>query len=86
MLDKAKKLVAVEFDPRMAAELTKRVQGTTLQRKLHIMLGDFLKVDLPYFDVCVSNTPYQISAPLMEKLLRHRPLFRYVHLNITPVS
>ena len=41
------------------------------------MVGDFLKVDLPYFDVCVSNTPYQISAPLVEKLLRHRPLFRY---------
>jgi 18S rRNA (adenine1779-N6/adenine1780-N6)-dimethyltransferase len=40
------------------------------------MVGDFLKVDLPYFDVCVSNTPYQISAPLVEKLLRHRPLFR----------
>jgi 18S rRNA (adenine1779-N6/adenine1780-N6)-dimethyltransferase len=52
------------------------VQGTSLQRKLQIMVGDFLKVDLPYFDVCVSNTPYQISAPLMEKLLRHRPLFR----------
>lgn len=46
------------------------------QRKLQIMVGDFLKVDLPYFDVCVSNTPYQISAPLVEKLLRHRPMFR----------
>lgn len=28
LLEHAKKLVAVEFDPRMAAELTKRVQGT----------------------------------------------------------
>lgn len=76
MLEKAKKVNAVEFDPRMAAELTKRVQGNGMQRKLQIIQGDFLKVDLPYFDVCVSNTPYQISAPLMEKLLRHRPLFR----------
>ena len=35
-----------------------------------------LKHTLPYFDVCVSNTPYQISSPLTFKLLSHRPLFR----------
>lgn len=39
-------------------------------------MGDFLKADLPYFDVCVSNTPYQISSALTFKLLAHRPLFR----------
>lgn len=44
----------------MAAELLKRVQGTTEQKKLQIMVGDFLEADLPYFDVCVSNTPYQV--------------------------
>lgn len=76
MLERAKKVIAVEFDPRMAAELTKRVQGKPEQKKLQIVLGDFLKVDLPYFDLCISNTPYQISAPLVEKLLRHRPQFR----------
>ena len=35
-----------------------------------------LKQTLPYFDVCVSNTPYQISSPLTFKLLSHKPLFR----------
>ena len=40
------------------------------------MLGDFVKADLPYFDVCISNTPYQISSPLVFRLLSHRPLFR----------
>jgi len=24
------------------------------------MIGDFVKADLPYFDVCISNTPYQV--------------------------
>ncbi|KAJ3042537.1 dimethyladenosine transferase [Rhizophlyctis rosea] len=76
ILEKAKKTVCVEMDPRLAAELTKRVQGTPYQRQLSIILGDFLKVDLPYFDVCISNTPYQISSPLVFKLLQHRPLFR----------
>ena len=35
-----------------------------------------MKVDLPYFDACVANIPYQISSPLTFKLLAHRPAFR----------
>lgn len=46
------------------------------QRKLEIIIGDFVKADLPYFDVCISNTPYQISSPLVFRLLSHRPLCR----------
>jgi len=76
ILEKAKLCTAIEMDPRMAAELTKRVQGKPEQRKLNIMIGDFVKAELPYFDVCISNTPYQISSPLVFRLLSHRPLFR----------
>ncbi|KAJ3276327.1 dimethyladenosine transferase [Terramyces sp. JEL0728] len=76
ILEEAKMTYVVEMDPRMAAELSKRVQGTQYQKKLNIVVGDFLKVDLPYFDVCISNTPYQISSALVFKLLRHRPLWR----------
>jgi len=61
----------------MAAELQKRVQGTHLQNKLHLIVGDVLKLDtLPFFDVCVANLPYQISSPIVFKLLLHRPFFR----------
>ena len=35
-----------------------------------------LKVQLPYFDLCVANIPYQISSPLTFKLLSHKPVFR----------
>jgi len=76
MLDKVKKVVACELDPRMVAELQKRVQGTHHQTKLQIMVGDVIKTDLPFFDVCVANVPYQISSPLVFKLLLHRPFFR----------
>ncbi|KIH94482.1 dimethyladenosine transferase [Sporothrix brasiliensis 5110] len=55
----------VELDPRMAAEVTKRVQGTPLQKKLEVLLGDAIKTEFPPFDVCISNTPYQISSPLV---------------------
>lgn len=61
------------MDPRMAAELTKRVQGTPFEKKLSILLGDVIKTELPYFDVCISNTPYQISSPLVFKLLALSP-------------
>lgn len=60
ILEKAKKVIAVELDPRMAAELTKRVQGKPEQKRLEVMLGDVVKTQLPYFDVCISNTPYQV--------------------------
>lgn len=72
ILEKAKKVIAIEVDPRMAAEVTKRVQGTPEQRKLEVMMGDVIKLPndkLPAFDVCISNTPYQISSPLVFKLL-----------------
>lgn len=46
------------------------------QKRLQIVIGDFVKQDLPYFDVCISNTPYQISSTIVFRLLSHRPLFR----------
>ncbi|RMZ81664.1 hypothetical protein DV737_g2401, partial [Chaetothyriales sp. CBS 132003] len=73
ILEKAKKCIAVELDPRMAAEVTKRVQGTPAAKKLDVVLGDVIKTELPYFDVCISNTPYQISSPLTFKLLATNP-------------
>ena len=76
LLETAKKVIAVEFDPRMVLELQRRVQGTPHAANLSIISGDFLKVELPYFDVCIANVPYQISSPLIFKLLAHRPLFR----------
>lgn len=74
ILERAKKVIAVEQDPRMAAELTKRFQGTPAGKKLELVLGDVIKMEkLPYFDVCISNTPYQISSPLTFKLLATSP-------------
>ena len=69
MLDKVKKVIACELDPRMVAELQKRVQGSHYQQKLHMLVGDVIKTELPFFDVCVANVPYQISSPLVFKLL-----------------
>jgi len=57
---------------RLVAELKKRVMNTPYQNKLQIRVGDVLKSELPFFNVCVANIPYQISSPLVFKLLLHR--------------
>ena len=36
--------------------------------EINIINGDALKVDWPKFEVFVSNMPYSISSPLLEKL------------------
>jgi len=42
------------------------------QKKLELVIGDFVKADLPYFDVCISNTPYQVSTSLSHPPIYHR--------------
>jgi len=76
LLALVKKVIAVEVDPRMVAELQKRVTKTPWKPKLEILIGDAIKTQLPPFDVVVANIPYQISSPLTFKLLAHRPIFR----------
>ncbi|MCJ1326352.1 Dimethyladenosine transferase [Thelotrema lepadinum] len=55
----------------MAAEVTKRVAGKPEQKRLEIIIGDVIKLELdhPNFDCLISNTPYQISSPLVFKIL-----------------
>lgn len=76
LLEQSKKVIAVEFDRRMVREVLKRVEGNEYEKNLQIIQGDVLKVDLPYFDICVANLPYQISSPFLFKMLSHRPMFR----------
>ena len=76
LLEAAKKVIAIELDPRMVAQLLKRVGVSEYQNKLQLIQGDVLKQKLPPFDLCVANIPYQISSPIVFKLLTHKPLFK----------
>ncbi|CCI40664.1 unnamed protein product [Albugo candida] len=76
ILNQAKKVIAVEYDLRMIAEIQKRVQNTEHAKHLQVIHGDVIRVQLPFFDVCIANLPYQISSPFVFKLLAHRPMFR----------
>lgn len=64
------------FRDMQVLELSRRFQGTVQEKRLEIIKGDFLKTELPYFDLCVANIPYNISSPLTFKLLAHQPACR----------
>jgi len=75
LLEAAKRVVAHEIDPRMAAEVRKRAVGAG-RNNLEVQETDVLRGKWPVFDVCTANLPYQISSPFTFKLLAHRPMFR----------
>ena len=71
---RVKRLIAVELDRELAANLKKRFQT---QAKVEILQADFLKTNLSeLFPAALSekikvlgNIPYSITAPIFEKLL-----------------
>ncbi len=66
LLPLAGKVVAIEADARMCEHLEKRFGG---EPKFELVRGDALEVDMPEFDLCVSNLPYHISSPVTFRLL-----------------
>lgn len=76
LLQAAHRVIAVEIDPRMIEVVHKRIKGTEMAQRLELVQGDILRTDLPSFDICVANIPYQISSPLIFKLLSTMPKFR----------
>lgn len=75
LLEVAKKVIAVEIDPKMSAELestiAKRAPGTNFT----LVRDDALRVDaLPADpDALVANLPYNISVPVLLHFLEHFP-------------
>jgi 16S rRNA (adenine1518-N6/adenine1519-N6)-dimethyltransferase len=62
----AGKVIAIEQDVQSYEYLKDRIPGN-----VELILGDALKLDLPKFDICVSNLPYGISSPITFRLLEH---------------
>lgn len=68
LLKRFKKVIAVEYDDRLAENLPKSFPG----KNLEVVKGDFLQYDLetvmgPY--TVAGNIPYYITSPIIEKVL-----------------
>ncbi|MGQ9543769.1 MAG: 16S rRNA (adenine(1518)-N(6)/adenine(1519)-N(6))-dimethyltransferase RsmA [Candidatus Bathyarchaeia archaeon] len=60
--EKARKVIAVEKDFRLAQVLRERFKNNP---KLEIINADILDMDLPYYDKVVATPPYNISSKLL---------------------
>lgn len=68
LLRRFEKVIAVEFDKRLAENLPKSFPG----KNLEVVNGDILKFDfgsLPEGYVVAGNIPYYITSPIIEKVL-----------------
>jgi 16S rRNA (adenine1518-N6/adenine1519-N6)-dimethyltransferase len=69
LLDRGAGVVAVEIDPVLVEELGEAFAPEIERGVLHLIQGDAVKVELPPFELVVSNLPYSISSPLTFRLL-----------------
>lgn len=79
LLAKAKKVIAYEKDTKMARELKSKLNHLPdLRRKLVLIEEDVMYQDLPHFDICISNIPFNLSCPILLKLMNHRFNHAYI--------
>lgn len=81
LLKRFQKVVAVEFDQRLAENLPKSFPG----KNLEVITGDILQIDIsktvgtPDY-VVAGNIPYYITSPIVRKLLSAQPAPRRIVL------
>jgi 16S rRNA (adenine1518-N6/adenine1519-N6)-dimethyltransferase len=68
LIEKAKKVIAVEVDPELAAKLVLKYTGDA---RLKVVARDILQTDLTQWGraVVVGNLPYYITSPIIERTL-----------------
>jgi len=66
---RAKRVIAVEIDPRLAVILREQV---SILPNVELIEGDILTMSVSRFDKVVSTPPYSISSPLLFWLLEKR--------------
>ncbi|GMN29281.1 hypothetical protein TIFTF001_002362 [Ficus carica] len=69
LLEASTRVVAVEIDARMVEVLLKRSSECGFRDRLSVIRRDALKTEFPRFDLVVANIPYNISSPLIAKLV-----------------
>lgn len=81
LLEVAKRVVAVEIDPKLAGELEATIAERAVGRDFHLVRGDALAVtnlpgstgELIAPDALVANLPYNISVPVLLHFLETFP-------------
>jgi 16S rRNA (adenine1518-N6/adenine1519-N6)-dimethyltransferase len=67
LAEHVRKVIGIEYDKKLYSYLKTEVPGN-----VEIIHGDALASDFPKFNKVVSNIPYQISSPLIFKLIDYQ--------------
>ena len=70
MAKKAKKVIAIEQDPKIFKIISERLKEEKIDN-VELINDDALNVDFPKFNKIISNLPYQISSPITFKFLNY---------------
>lgn len=65
LLKKVKKIYAIEIDTKLCKYLSEKF---SVYENIEIINADILKIELPICNKVVSNIPYSITGPLLEKV------------------
>jgi len=65
LVGKAQKIIAIEIDPKLSKFLSEKF---SVYNKVEIINGDILEINLPKHSKVVSNIPYKITGPILEKV------------------
>lgn len=84
LAERAGRVVAVELDRRLAAELQQRASAAGFVPRLTVVAGDALRTDLaalvPKGSRLVGNLPYYVSSPLLRRFLELRSHVTDLHV------
>ena len=64
IVKKVKKIYAIEIDPKLSKYLSEKF---SVYNNIEIINDDILKINLPKHDKIISNIPYTITGPILEK-------------------
>lgn len=75
LLERAERVVAIEIDPHLGAELGSRFQG---EQRLEVVRADVLETSLGQWGpaVVAGNLPYYITSPILERICGMGPLLK----------
>lgn len=65
LVKSAKKVYAVEIDHRLCKYLNEKF---SLLDNIEIIQGDILEIEIPVYNKVISNIPYKITGPILEKI------------------
>jgi 16S rRNA (adenine1518-N6/adenine1519-N6)-dimethyltransferase len=65
LAEKAREVYAIEIESRLCTFLKKKFSN---YNNLKIINGDILKIDIPDHNKVVSNLPYSITGPILERI------------------